>query len=85
MYRWLAQIISSLTAHDISSRVCEMLTCAPKDYEMLEGALCQPGFFGPSAEQTPLDSILLVELTSVSKDLTTACVSTLGVFPSPPQ
>ena len=26
MYRWLAQIISSLTAHDISRRVCEMLT-----------------------------------------------------------
>ena len=50
---YTTMIISSLTAHDISSRACEMLTCAPKDFEMLEGALCQPGFFGPSAEQTP--------------------------------
>ena len=40
-------------------------------------------FFGPSAEQTPLDSILLVELTSVSKDLTTACVSTLAATLEP--
>ena len=65
---------------------CEScLIGALKDYEMLEGAFGQPGFFRPSPPQTPLDSIPLVEPTSVIRDLTTACVSTLGVFPSPPQ